>query len=47
MLLRSLQVFTDPEYLAVVVPDEEQFMDRPATQVMFGQEEDKTDVDVQ
>ncbi|KZV89985.1 hypothetical protein EXIGLDRAFT_771268 [Exidia glandulosa HHB12029] len=36
-----LAVFRHPEYLSVVVPDEESFIDRPASQVMVGYEEVK------
>lgn len=33
-LKKIAEVFTDEEYLRVVVPDEERFMDRKSTQIM-------------
>ncbi|KZV93440.1 hypothetical protein EXIGLDRAFT_45469 [Exidia glandulosa HHB12029] len=36
-----LAVFSDPHYQSVVIPDEEQFLDRPSCQGMIGYEEIK------
>lgn len=40
----DVKIFSDPEFLSVVEPDQERFMDRAASQIMVGYEEDKTNV---